>query len=79
MAQAVKAVASVPGITQEQADLLVHRGFLSLEDLLQAEASDLAGQIPEIGDQAVAIIEAAKAEALRRSGKGSEAGQSSAA
>src|SRR5881396_3057693 len=49
MAQAVKAVASIPGITQEQADVLVHRGFLGLEDLLQAEASDLAGQIPEIG------------------------------
>src|SRR5256712_5889434 len=42
VAQAVKAVASISGLTQEQADVLVHRGFLSLEDLLQAEASDLA-------------------------------------
>jgi len=65
VAQAVKAVASVPGITQEQADVLVHRGFLSLEDLLQAEASDLA-EIPEIGDQAPAVIEAVKTEAARR-------------
>src|SRR6059036_3087513 len=28
VAQAVKAVASIPGLTQEQADVLVHRGFL---------------------------------------------------
>src|SRR5213594_773286 len=74
VAQAVKAVASIPGITQEQADLLVHRGFLSLEDLLQAEASYLA-EIPEIGDQAGAIIAAVKAAANRRDGKGGEAGQ----
>src|SRR5437773_3700784 len=51
VAQAVKAVASIPGITQEQADLLVHRGFLGWEDLLQAEPADLAAQCPEIGDQ----------------------------
>src|SRR6266498_5725378 len=78
VAQAVKAVASIPGITPEQADLLVHRGFLSLEDLLQAEAGDLA-EIPEIGDQAAVIIDAVKTEAARRSGKNGEAGQSSAA
>ena len=78
VAQAVKAVASIPGLTQEQADVLVHRGFLGLEDLLQAEASDLA-EIPEIGDQAGAIIAAVKAAANRRDGKGGEAGQSSAA
>src|SRR5881275_1253119 len=47
VAQAIKAVASIPGITQEQADVLVHRGFLSLEALLQAEANDLA-EFPEI-------------------------------
>jgi N utilization substance protein A len=66
VAQAVKAVASIPGITQEQADVLVHRGFLSLEDLLQAEASDLA-EIPEIGEQAPAIIDAIRTETTRRS------------
>src|SRR5256714_5859609 len=68
VAQAVKAVASIPGITQEQADVLVHRGFLGLEDLLQAEASDLA-EIPEIGEQAAAIIDAGRAEAARRNPK----------
>src|SRR5436853_56148 len=75
VAQAVKAVASIPGITQEQADVLVHRGFLGLEDLLQAEAADLAAQCPEIGEQAAVSIEAGKAEAARRTGKSGEAGQ----
>src|SRR5216110_3482090 len=65
VAQAVRAVASIPGITPEQADVLVHRGFLSLEDLLQAEASDLA-DIPEIGEQSAVVIEAVRSEAARR-------------
>jgi N utilization substance protein A len=65
VAQAVRALASVPGITEPQADAIVHHGFLSLEDLLQAEPDDLAG-IPEIGDQVAAILEAARAEAQRR-------------
>src|SRR5207253_5687432 len=65
VAQAVRAVASIPGITPEQADALVHGGLLSLEELLQAEASDLA-EIPEIGEQAAAIIDAGRAEAARR-------------
>ena len=68
VAQAIKAVASIPGITQEQADVLVHRGFLSLEALLQAEANDLA-EFPEIGEQASAIIEAVRSEAARRNPK----------
>ncbi len=67
VAQAVRAVASIPGITPEQADALVHGGLLSLEDLMQAEASYLA-EIPAIGDQAPAIIEAVKAELARRNG-----------
>src|SRR3989454_8358247 len=78
VAQAVKAVASIPGITPEQADALVHGGLLSLEDLLQAEASYLA-EIPAIGDQAPAIIEAVKAEVARRNGPAGEAGETSAA
>ena len=45
--------------------MLVHHGLTRLEDLLQADESDLAG-IPELGDQAVAIMEAARAEAARR-------------
>src|SRR6201995_2587011 len=51
VAQAVKTLAAIPGITQEQADVLVHMGLTRLEDLLQAEESDLA-EIPQIGDQA---------------------------
>jgi N utilization substance protein A len=65
MAQAVQALAAVPGITQEQATVLVNSGLTSLEALLQAEVPDLA-DIPQIGDQAGAILEAAKAEASRR-------------
>src|SRR5881296_415183 len=78
MAQVVKTLAAIPGITQEQAAVLVHGGLLSLEDLLQAEASYLA-EIPAIGDQAPAIIEAVKAEVARRNGPAGEAGETSAA
>ena len=78
VAQAVRAVASIPGITPEQADALVHGGLLSLEDLLQAEASYLA-EIPAIGDQAPAVIAAVKAEVARRNGPAGEAGETSAA
>ena len=39
---------------------------MTLEDLLQTEAADLA-EMPEIGDAAASILEAAKAEAARRS------------
>jgi N utilization substance protein A len=65
VAQAVDAIAAIPGLTREQADVLVHRGFLSLEDLLQAEHSDLA-DIPEIGENAGAVIEAVRTEAAKR-------------
>lgn len=65
VAEAVETVAAIPGITRPQADLLVHHGFTRLEDLLQADQSDLA-EIPEIGEQAVAVIEAVRAEAARR-------------
>jgi N utilization substance protein A len=66
VAEAVAQIATVPGITREQADALVHAGVLRLEDLLQAEASDLA-DIPGVGENAAAILEAARAEAGRRS------------
>jgi N utilization substance protein A len=72
VALAVSGVASIPGINPEQADALVHRGFLSLGDLLQAEPADLA-EIPQIGEQAPAIIDAIRAEAARRNEKGGEA------
>ena len=65
LAQAVQALASIPGITEEQAKTLVNSGWPSLEALLGAEVSDLA-EIPELGDQAAVILEAAKAEAARR-------------
>jgi N utilization substance protein A len=66
VAEAVAQLAAIPGITQEQADALVHAGVLRLEDLLQAEAGDIA-DIPGIGENAAAILEAARAEAGRRS------------
>lgn len=65
VAEAVELLAAIPGISREQADALVHAGLTRLEDLLQAEESDLA-DIPQIGDQAAAILEAARAEAERR-------------
>jgi N utilization substance protein A len=65
VAEAVAQLASIPGLTREQADVLVHHGWTRLEDLLQADESDLAG-IPELAEQANAIMEAARAEAARR-------------
>lgn len=65
VAQAVQAMARIQGITAEQADVLVHHGFVTLDDLLQAEQADLAG-IPQIAEQAPAIYEAVRAEAARR-------------
>jgi N utilization substance protein A len=65
VAEAVASLAAIPGLTREQADILVHHGLTRLEDLLQADLSDLAG-IAQLGDQAAAILEAARAEAARR-------------
>jgi N utilization substance protein A len=65
VAEAIEALAAVPGITREQAEVLVNNGLRRLEELLQADESDLAG-IPEIGDQAAGILEAARAEAAKR-------------
>lgn len=65
VAEAVEALASIPGISREQADALVHAGLTRLEELLQAEENDLAG-IPAIGDKAAEILAAARAEAQRR-------------
>src|SRR5258708_8191313 len=78
VAQAVKILAAIPGISPEQADVLVHQGLTRLEDLLQADVSDLAG-IPQLGDQAGAIMEAVRAEAARRTLKLGDAGEASAA
>ncbi len=65
VAQAIQGLAAIPGITEAQADALVHHGILSLEDLLQAEESDLA-EFPEIGQDAASVLAAARAEAQRR-------------
>lgn len=72
VARAVAALATIPGITAQQADRLVHAGFLSLEDLLQAEPGDLE-QIPEIGEAAVPVIDAIRTEAARRNAAAGEA------
>jgi N utilization substance protein A len=65
VAQAVQNLAGIAGIGPEAANVLVHAGFLTLDDLLQAELADLE-QIPEIKDNAQTIHEAVKAEAQRR-------------
>jgi len=65
VAEAVESLAAIPGITREQADVLVHHGLTRLEDLLQADESDLSG-IEGIGDQASTVLEAARAEAAKR-------------
>jgi transcription termination/antitermination protein NusA len=65
VALAIDTLAAIPGLTREQADTLVHAGFLNVEDLLQVEASDLE-QIPGLKEQAGAIMDAVRAEAARR-------------
>lgn len=65
VAEAVKQLAAIEGITQEQADALVHAGLTRLEDLVQTDENDLR-DIPQIGEQAGAVLNAIRAEALRR-------------
>ena len=65
VADAVEAIAAIPGISREQADALVHAGLTRIEDLLSAEAGDIA-DIPQIGESAPAVLEAARAEGGRR-------------
>jgi transcription termination/antitermination protein NusA len=65
IADAVEALATIPGVTREQADALVHNGVTRLEDLLSAEPEDIS-DIPQIGENAAAILDAARAEAGRR-------------
>ncbi|HWX19679.1 MAG TPA: transcription termination factor NusA [Candidatus Binatia bacterium] len=72
VAEAVELLATIPGISRDQADVLVHHGLTRLEDLLQADESDLAG-IEKVGEQAATIMEAARAEAARRTLKVGEA------
>jgi N utilization substance protein A len=65
VAEAIAAIAAIPGISREQADALVHAGLTRIEDLLSAEAADIA-DIPQVGENAAASLEAARAEAGRR-------------
>ena len=65
IAEAVESLAAIPGISREQADALVHNGVHRLEDLLSAEPADIS-DIPQIGEHAASILEAARAEAGRR-------------
>ncbi len=65
VAQAVQTFASIPGLTSEQATVLVNSGFHSMDDLFQVDVSDLAG-IEQIADQAESIHTAIKAEVARR-------------
>ncbi len=67
VAEAIKDLATIPGLTEAHASALVHMGFHSFEDLAQAEVDDLQSN-PDIGDQAVAVLAAVQAEALRRKG-----------
>lgn len=65
VAQLVQNLAAVPGITPEQAGILVKNGLTNLEALLQAEEADLLG-ISELGEQTAAILQAAREEQARR-------------
>ncbi len=71
VAEAVQALAAIPGITEVQAQALVLMGFHCFEDLVQAELDDLQSN-PEIGDQAVAVLAAVQAEAARRQEGGTQ-------
>src|SRR5438132_8473494 len=62
VAEAIATLAAIPGISQEQADALVHAGLTRLEDLLSADESDLAS-IPQIGDKSGDVLKAARAHA----------------
>jgi N utilization substance protein A len=65
VADAIQALAAIPGLTREQADALVHAGLTRLEDLLSADESDLSS-IQQIGEKAAEVLTSARAEAQRR-------------
>ena len=69
VADAVDALAAIPGIEKEQADALVHAGLLTLDALNGVEASDLA-DIPGLAEHAESVLAAAHAEKVRRAGAG---------
>ena len=61
----MESLAAIPGITPGTGGCAGASRVDALEDLLQADVSDLAG-MPQIGEQAAAILEAVRAEAARR-------------
>jgi transcription termination/antitermination protein NusA len=67
VAAAVAQVATIPGITPEEASVLVHCGFHTLDELSSAEASDLA-EMPGLAERAQGIVDAIRAEVARRGG-----------
>ena len=69
VADAVDALAAIPGIEKEQADALVHAGLLTLDALNGVEVSDLA-DIPGLAEHAESVLTAAHAEKVRRAGAG---------
>jgi N utilization substance protein A len=70
---AVHELASIPGISEAHARVLVNMGFHSINDLLEAEVGDLA-PVPEIGEEAAPlIVEAVKGEIVRRQAGGAGA------
>ncbi|KAB2673701.1 MAG: transcription termination/antitermination protein NusA [Verrucomicrobia bacterium] len=62
---AIREFTVIPGISREHAQVLVNAGFHSVEDLSQVEIVDLQA-LPEIGDAAASILEAARGEMTRR-------------
>lgn len=70
VADAVREFASVPGISEEQARILVTTGFHSLEDVIQQIGiEDLQG-MEGIGSDAESILEAIRGELTRRAAGG---------
>ncbi len=65
VAEAIEALAAIPGITREQADAIVNAGLNRLEDVLTADESDLRS-IEQVGDKAAEIIKAVRAHVESR-------------
>ena len=68
VAQAADTFVAVLGLTPEVASVLVHKGFSTLEQLLQEAELSYLEQIEEIKEQAPAIMEAIRAELGRCNG-----------
>jgi N utilization substance protein A len=67
VAAAVAQVAAIPGISRDEASVLVHCGFHTMDELLSAEANDLE-EMPGLAGRGEAIVTAIRAEAEKRGG-----------